>query len=146
MFKFPIPRLKTTTNNRNRNLPKDLPVTKRQDIEIKETIGEGTYGKVLLCVKNKVELILKELKDDDEGGQRLFYKEARLLNSINHENIVAFNSVLDDPLKTAYLMEYVSFDLKPFSQSGQVSSLKELLSMLDSQGDFEGFQHFQVFS
>ena len=90
---------------------------------------------------------MKELIDNcDADSKRLFFKEARLLNSLKHQNIVEFKSYVNAPNshKCAFLMEYVCFDLEPFDCHAKVSSLKELLVTLDSQSDFKGFEHLQV--
>ena len=144
-FKFPIPKLKTKSKPSD-FIPSDLPTTDKVELVVGETIGCGTFGKVMLCRKGSEVLIVKEDFDNvNELKKKMFLKEVRLLNSLRHQNIVEFHSVVNNSDKCAFLMEYLSFDLRSFSIESKVSSLKELLVVLDSQGDCDGFQHFQVF-
>ena len=55
----------------------------------------------------------------------MFSKEPRLLNTVQHENIVQFRGVSKSP--PSLMMEYVYFDLKSFQQDLKVMSLKEFL-------------------
>ena len=144
VFKLPSLRENNNKPTQLKNLPLDLPITNKEDLELVKTVGWGSYGKVILCKKGKDILILKELTESDDEGHRLFIKEAKLLNSLDHPNIVTFHSLVDSSTKCSYLMEYVSFDLGPFSRDFSVSSLDGLLTTLDSEGDFSGFRHFQV--
>ena len=56
-------------------------------------------------------------------------KEAKLLNSLRHKNIVTFKGICKD--NYALLLEFVQFDFKPFGIDLQVSSLAELLCHFD---------------
>jgi serine/threonine protein kinase len=75
----------------------------------------------------------------------LFIKEAKLLEGINHPNVVKFYNVVKDTQcytgeKLGMMMEYCHFDFKTFGEDFQVSSLKEFLETLD-QTDFAHFEH-----
>lgn len=144
-FKIPeIPKLKPRPKPSQLDGIQSLPITSFSELELSKTIGSGSFGKVSLCKKGGTLLIIKELMDNDEENQRLFVKEAKLMNSMNHPNIVNFNSFLQqsEHNKCAFLMEYMHFDLSPFGYTSHVSSLKELLLALDNN-DYNGFEHFQ---
>ena len=63
--------------------------------------------------------------------RRLFVKEARILNSLRHTNIVELKAVCDSPL--AMMMEYVFFDFSPFCLQHRVSSLQDYLDFLSDK-------------
>ena len=120
---------------------KDLPVSDVKSLEILDTIASGSFGVVKLCQRNGLSFVLKELIDDDDEQQRLFIKEANLMNKLHHENIVKFDSIVQCvDRKYAFLMEYVHFDFSPFGEGRKISSLKDLLQTLDNV-KFSGFEH-----
>ena len=132
----------------------DLPLTRTSGLDILNTIGKGSFGIVKLCKKIDGSLfIIKELltddiddEDDDGTLQKMFIKEAKLLNSLTHDNIVKFDSMLEPKGQglIAYLMEYIKFDFNVLKLDLSTSSLKELLSVLNKV-DFKGYEHFQDF-
>ena len=153
-FKVPmLPLLKRRTISETQKEYEDLPITKINNLDILKTVGKGSFGLVKLCRKKNGEtLIMKELlnddinDNDDEDGplQKLFLKEVKLLNSLSHDNIVNFNSILEPKghCLAAFLMEYMKFDFNVFRLDASTSSLKELLSVLNIV-DFKGYEHFQ---
>lgn len=148
-FKVPaLPRLyrakplQTTYSEETFGLPK----TNLNSLEIVKTIGKGSYGLVKLCKKSNGALaIVKELIGEDEDCQKLFIKEAKVMHSLNHKNVVKFDSLINSGscAVTSFLMEYVNFDFKYFGLDYTASSLKELLGTLDKE-EYIGFEHFQI--
>ena len=60
---------------------------------------------------------------------KVFAKEARLLNTVNHKNIVKLLEVSETPL--AIMMEYLEFSFMSFGRPECVISLDKLLNILD---------------
>ena len=76
-------------------------------------------------------------------NKRNFIKEARILRSLKHDNIVGFKGICNAPF--ALVLEYVYFDFTPFGDNIKVSSLGEYLSAIDVP-DSEEFLSPRVFS
>lgn len=148
-FKVPcLPKIPSTISvNKSETKYCGMPTTTYGSIDVLNLVGQGSYGTVKLCKKNGRLLIMKEMlntsaiADDD-----LFLKEMKMMLSIDHNNIVKFDSVITSgpPGISAFLMEYVFFDLEFFGQSRKVSSLKDLLGVMDSFNcsDFEHLHRF----
>ena len=67
-------------------------------------------------------------------------KEARLLNTLRHQNIVSLKGRCSD--RYALLLEYVYFDLKPFGVNEIVNCLQALLDKKNcAQIDSKVFYH-----
>ena len=74
---------------------------------------------------------------------KVFAKEARLLNTIDHKNIVKLLGVSQTPL--AIMMGYLEFFFMPFGRSECVISLDELLNISDKDDlakDFQGIGNY----
>ena len=56
-------------------------------------------------------------------------KEAKILQNLNHPNVVGFKYVCYKPL--AIMLEYVSFSFAPFGNKQEISGLNEFLRFLD---------------
>lgn len=147
-FKVPsLPKLwkRKKTEERFLKQCKDLPVSEFKSLEILNTIAGGSFGMVKLCQRNDNKLVLKEIIDEDSEQEKLFIKEASLMHSLHHENIVKFDSVVYcGNRKFGFLMEYMQFDFLPFGEETKVSSLKEFLYNVDSVCNFSGFEHLQI--
>ncbi len=107
---------------------KDLPCYDDYDI-IKEC-GQGVYGKVhkALHKKSNTMVALKMLKGDlrnDSGIQIVYYREFRILQKLNHCNIVKLIDIFADsreddkikPFDIYYSFEYLDHDLTGLLQS-----------------------------
>lgn len=70
-------------------------------------------------------------------------KEARLLNSLDHCNVVKIIGV--SPRTGSIALEYATFDLNPFGWDVQVTSLSELLRTLD-EVNFDGFENIPLYA
>ena len=54
-----------------------------------------------------------------------------MLSQLGHGNIVKFKAVCQDPM--AIMLEYVYFDIEVFGGEGKLSSLSELMYLIDGQ-------------
>ena len=72
-----------------------------------------------------------------------FVKEARILQDLQHPNIVKFQGICVTPF--SLVLEYVYFDVQPFGINSQLSSLVDFLATLN---DFEceGFDSMHIIS
>ena len=69
---------------------------------------------------------------------KVFAKEARLLNTIYHKNIVKLLGVSE--ILLAIMMEYIEFSFMQFGRSECVNSLDKLLNILDKDDLVKDFQ------
>ena len=58
-----------------------------------------------------------------------------MLSQLGHENIVKLNAVCQDPM--TIMLDYVYFDVEVLGGEGKLSSLNELIYLIDSP-DFNG--------
>ena len=100
------------------------------DYEIISVCGQGVYGKVnkALHRKNGEMVALKMLKGDlknDQGIQVVYYREFRILQKLNHVNIVKLIDIFADsreddkqkPFDIYFAFEYLDHDLTGLLQS-----------------------------
>jgi len=87
--------------------------------------------------------VVKKFFDDDNETERKLFKEARLLNTLRHPNIVGLKGRCLD--RYALLLEYIYFDLNPFGVNETVDCLQALLKYFDkkncAQSDSKVFYH-----
>ncbi|CAG2220270.1 unnamed protein product [Mytilus edulis] len=123
-----------------------LPLCKPSDVKRLKTIGRGSYGHISLCQMQGKDYVLKELIVDDADSKKLFLKEARVMNNLNHQNIVKFNSIYKETEigNHGINMEYLAFNFEPFGQEFVAHSLRDLLKFIDNY-DCEGFEHLHQF-
>ena len=76
-------------------------------------------------------VVVKKLLRQHERETRLFLKEARILKSLGHKNIVEMKAVCDNPF--AMMLEYVYFDFAPFGLEGRVSFLQDYLDYMSAK-------------
>ena len=114
-----------------------LPLFKFEKLESKEFIGHGSFGTVYKGIYNNQTVVVKQLQGESQEEEDCFVKEARLMNSINHENIVKFKAFSTTPL--AIMMEYLYFDFSLFEVSKSLSNLVEFLNYLDKIDAFGYF-------
>ena len=127
-FKLPrLPPRKTATS-----IPLDLkgiPTFNYKDVHDKKQIGRGAFSTLSVAAykmdSTADRVVVKDLYDLDENGKRLLMKEATLLNSMHHDNVVKFKGISLEP--HALMMEYVFFDFRPFDRGVRVNSLREFL-------------------
>ena len=121
----------------------------------KEIIGNGAYGAVFtadvpFARKNgeanaTVEkVVVKKMLSDDVLDKKTFIKEERILQRLEHPNIVDFKGICNNPF--ALVLEYVYLDFKPFGVEQKVSSLAQFLGVLEGFAECYGFDSPHVIS
>ncbi|UYV76627.1 LIMK1, partial [Cordylochernes scorpioides] len=73
-------------------------------------LGKGFFGQVFLVTHRETgeRMVLKELYRVDEEAQRNFLKEAAVLRSLSHSNVLRFIGVLYKDRKLHIVTEYIS--------------------------------------
>jgi serine/threonine protein kinase len=71
-----------------REIAKDLPSFNYENVELREQIGHGAYGMVCKGKYISEVIVIKKLSGESANEENCFVKEARLMFSLNHENIV----------------------------------------------------------
>ena len=115
----------------------DVPRFKCSELPVKQRIGQGSFGDVYTSEykgsednKFQTVVIKKMLQVLDKEEKKLFYKEVKLLNDLNHPNIVRLKGISFQPL--AMMLEYIYFDFKHFGCDGlRVHSLSDFLLQID---------------
>ena len=102
-------------------------------------IGRGSFGLVFLASLNDEaittteKVVVKKLLPSSRSDEKQrFFKEARLLQSLNHKNVAKFKKVCIEP--PAIMMEFVAFNFSffcPDNENTQVSNLQDFLAYLD---------------
>ena len=89
-----------------RNNHSDLPEKfKYNDLQEREVIGRGSYGIVYKASYHDGTIVVKNIMGELTEGENNFVKEAKLLRSLQHKNIVAFKNFCNTPY--AMMLEYV---------------------------------------
>uniref|UniRef100_A0A8C4QVL8 Tyrosine-protein kinase receptor n=1 Tax=Eptatretus burgeri TaxID=7764 RepID=A0A8C4QVL8_EPTBU len=125
MRRIPVienPQYFSDTSEMDSNTPMFVPHIKRQDLTLKEELGEGAFGKVYLAecstldVNQKTSLVAaKTLKEPSETARRDFFREAELLTNLRHEHIVCFHGVCIEGEPLIMVFEYMrNGDLNKF--------------------------------
>ena len=109
-FKLPSFGLERT----KRSLPlNDFPQFSWSELADKEEIGRGSFGCVFTAKTSDGDsVVVKKLLRQHERERRLLLKEAQILKSLRHKNIVEMKAICENPL--AMMLEYVFFDFAPF--------------------------------
>ena len=122
----------------------DLPQFRNEDPKEIGIVERGLFG-VVVKAKHLVHgyvsdtVVVKKLLEDRVNNQKELIKEARMLHSIQHENIVSFKAFCQRPC--AIMLECVCFDFSPFGDdiNKKVHSLREFLGFVDKQDALESF-------
>uniref|UniRef100_UPI00358E3374 BDNF/NT-3 growth factors receptor n=1 Tax=Myxine glutinosa TaxID=7769 RepID=UPI00358E3374 len=125
MRRIPVienPQYFSDTPEMDSSTPMFVPHIKRQDLTLKEELGEGAFGKVYLAecssldVNQKTSLVAaKTLKEPSETARRDFFREAELLTNLRHEHIVCFYGVCVEGEPLIMVFEYMrNGDLNKF--------------------------------
>ena len=135
---FAIPKIKAKKTSSL--LPvSDITKFKWEDVAEKEEIGRGSFGAVYRTKFNNVPVVVKKLHERDEESMKEFIKEVKLLESLQHENIVKLKAICTNP--NAMMLEFVNFDFRLFGDETQVNNLSDFLTHVDETNDCKGFVH-----
>ena len=117
-----------------------LPKFEWKLFEKEKKIGRSTFGSVYL---GKYEgkgdkVVTKKINGESIDSQARFVKEAALLNSAKgHRNIIQLLGFSSEPY--AIMMEYSSFDFRPFGVEKRVCTLEDFVHFVDAEFDFTSF-------
>ena len=128
--------------NKHFDLPEKF---KFEDLQEKEVIGRGSYGIMYKARYHDKTVVVKNIMGESAEGEENFVKEAKLLRSLQHKNIVALKKFCNTPC--AIMLEYVCFDFLPFEIPKQVSNLVDFLNYVDKIDGFKTFDkklHFTI--
>merc|ERR1719263_374636 len=93
----------------------------RNQYDITEVLGEGTYGKVrkARCRQSGEFRALKQMKisNRDEGVPSTAIREIAILKELTHENVVGLIDVFCKPGELVLVFELLDTDLKKYMKS-----------------------------
>ncbi|XP_028405812.1 probable serine/threonine-protein kinase DDB_G0278665 [Dendronephthya gigantea] len=130
---FKLPSIRVLPRKLNCNLP----TFDYKELRSMEFIGQGGFGFVYKAHYRKETVVVKKNAGESREDEDVFLKEAKLIHSFRHENIVGFKGFCHSPC--AMLLEYVYFDFSPFGDSKVISNLGDFLNHMDRIDGFENF-------
>ena len=75
-----------------------LPSFEYAQVETLEVVGHGGFGTVSKAkFQDEIVVVKKLLSGESEDDEEYFVKEAKLMNAVNHENIVKFKTFCRSP-------------------------------------------------
>jgi len=116
-----------------------------ENIQNKKYLTEGGFGKISIVNYIDNTYVMKELSRGRSTifEKKLFAKEAKLIQSLNHENIIRIYYFSTNSV--AMLLEYVVFSFSKIGIASQdVNNLRDYLLSADEECDFVGFEHGQI--
>ncbi|KRX96428.1 Serine/threonine-protein kinase TNNI3K, partial [Trichinella pseudospiralis] len=102
----PMGKLKSVTKEKAevlqlRNLLGNQYHIQMSDIDLQESVGSGSFGKVYKCVLNNRTVAVKRYRSWSVGSKsdvKMFCREVSIMSRLNHPNILQFiGACLDDP-------------------------------------------------
>lgn len=117
-----------------------LPKFELKLFEKEKKLGCGSFGSVYLGeYKGKAgKVVVKKINVETIDSTSRFVKEAALLNSTKgHRNVIQFLGFCDKPY--SIMMEYSSFDFRPFGAEKTISTLGDFVHFVDVEFDFTSF-------
>ncbi|XP_077298311.1 tyrosine-protein kinase CSK-like [Arctopsyche grandis] len=81
-------------------------VISERDLEIRENIGKGEFGDVMLGILNGQRVAVKMLKDSEAANK--FLAEASLMTSLKHDNLVRLLGLVFNKQHICLVTEYMS--------------------------------------
>ena len=130
---FKLPTLCTV----RQSIPCDLPAFDFNDLKDKKVIGNGSFGIVYKASHNNATVIVKKIASEAIEGEKLFLKEAKLIHSFQHANIVGFKGFCGLPC--SIMLEYLYFDFTPFGSDKIITNLGDFLNCMDRIDGFKSF-------
>lgn len=82
-------------------------VIQEHELELKESIGKGEFGDVMLGILRGEKVAVKMLKDSSEAAQK-FLTEASLMTSLRHDNLVQLLGLVFKDKHISLVTEYMS--------------------------------------
>jgi serine/threonine protein kinase len=117
---FKVPNIFAKRQRREMSLPDNLGFIEKGELQVLKTLGRGTFGHVSLYKKGNSVCVLKEPFSNDAQSCQLFIKEAKLLESLHHPNVVRFYNVVKDTLNYAGEKLGMTFDVSfDFNRFGE---------------------------
>ncbi|KRZ97042.1 Serine/threonine-protein kinase TNNI3K [Trichinella sp. T8] len=111
----PMGKLKSVTKEKAevlqlRNLLGNQYHIQMSDIDLQESVGSGSFGKVYKCVLNNRTVAVKRYRSWSVGSKsdvKMFCREVSIMSRLNHPNILQFiGACLDDPSQFALVTEF----------------------------------------
>ena len=141
-FKLP------TLRDLPRQITSDLLSFDYEDITDEKPIAKGGFGFVYKATTIKIKRSSsRRLQANRQAMKICFLKEAKLINSLRHVNVVGFMGLCTLPC--AIMLEYVAFDFSRFGHSKLSTNLGDFLNYIDRIDGFENCNdklHAKVFS
>lgn len=81
-------------------------VIPENDLQLRESIGKGEFGDVMLGILRNEKVAVKMLKDD--GAAQKFLAEASVMTTLEHENLVRFIGLVLNSKHIYLVTEYMS--------------------------------------
>ena len=91
--------------------------------------------------------MINKITSEFSEDEKLFLKEAKLIDSLRHVNVVDFIAFCTLPY--TLMLEYVAFDFSLFGHSKLITNLGDFLNYLDRIDGFKVFDdtlHGKIFS
>lgn len=127
--------------------PCDLQSFDYSKIDNQKLIGHGGFGIVYKATHEGRIVVVKKVASESLRDEKLFLKEAKLISSLNHGNVVGFLGFCRLPC--AIMLEYAAFDFEPFGHSKIITNLGDFLNYIDRIDGFKNFDdklHSKIFS
>ncbi|AFN84065.1 cyclin-dependent protein kinase 9-like protein kinase [Encephalitozoon romaleae SJ-2008] len=97
-------------------------ITKMEYKKIR-TIGEGTFGQVILAGKGRARYALKKVNKEKEGLSVTTIREIQALREMNHPSIIKLIEMVVEPNGDVYMVfPYFPYDLNRFIRSNRPTS------------------------
>ena len=132
-FKLPTLSLKSISCKSN----DDLESFDFGELKEKEVIGYGAYGLVYKGRFREETVVVKKVSSESADDEDCFTKEAKLLKSLKHKNVVEFKGFCSSPV--SIMLECMCFDFAPFELSKEVCNLNDFLNYMDKIDGFGSF-------
>lgn len=105
----------------------DLPSFQYKDIENERPIAKGGFGFVSKANYQNKTVVIKKITSESSEDEKLFLKEAKLIDSLRHANVVGFIAFCTLPY--TLMLEYVAFDFSLFGHSKLITKLATCLTI-----------------